>query len=547
MPLSTLIPRLERGFSLWSGTSHTLEDWRILRALSLYRLLLVILLLMLHESGYTGTMFGALSTGYFHSICLSYALAALLILLPVQYGFPSPRIQAHLQFGLDLAAIAGLTAAAGGASSGLGMLLVTPAVSCSLVLDRRSALLQAMAATLIVVSTEWLATNPGQLTPDITASAVLGTILLGSSFAANAVAQRARYSEAQAARVGMDLAQLSRLNERIIANLQTGVLLINEDRQLRLLNAAARRLIGLSDARPGQQLDELFPTLVEALDQWQVNPLRELPPLIAPTGHHELIARPMALGVGAGGSEASTMILLEEATRVREQAQQMKLAALARLSASIAHEIRNPLSAIHQAGQLLAESPTLTAQELRLVSMIVRHSERINRIVESVMGMSRRDEAIPARLDLHSWLIALIEQYEEGAPARVDAIQLDENSEHAVARFDPAHLQRILFNFWDNSFDHGGRPASEIRVRLHIGTLGEPPQSYLDIMDNGLGIPSALLDRVFEPFFSTSHGGTGLGLYLSRELCDNNQARLEYRPGDPGACFRIIFAATGEH
>ena len=523
--------------------TQTSEDWRILRALSLYRLLVDILLLVLLESDVGDALFGPLLPTRFHTTCVIYAMAALGLLLPVIYQRPSIRLQAPAHFAVDTLAIASLVSAAGSTGTALGMLLVTPAVSCSLVLERRPAMLQAGVAAVLLFGVELLRHRIQHYSPDLTAAAVLGLILVGSSYAANTVAQRARASEALAARAGIDLAQLSRLNERIIANLQTGVVLLDESRYVRLLNAAARRLLGLADAHPGQLLDELFPALVVALHQWRVNPARQPPPLLSPNGRLELIARPMTLGAGP---QASTLILLDEAARVREQAQQMKLAALARLSASIAHEIRNPLSAIHHAGQLLAESDSLPAQDRRLVDMIERHSARIERIVQNVLDLSRRDTANPARLDLLPWLRNVVEHYEEGAPQRRGQITIDAASEDRIVSFDPGHLQRILFNLWDNSFDHGGRDSLALHVELRTGSLGAGRQPFLDISDNGRGIPTALLDRVFEPFFSTAHEGTGLGLYLSRELCDNNQARLEYRPLASGACFRIIFAAEPE-
>lgn len=521
----------------------TPEDWRILRALSLYRLLLDLLLLMLLGTEAGSALFATVAPARFHAVCVTYALAALALLLPVLWRRPPMRVQAPVHFYIDTLAIIALVNAAGGAASGLGMLLVTPAVSCSLVLTRRMALVNALIATGAMLLSELLRLRGAPSSPDMSAVAVLGIILVGSSYVANTVAERARDSEALAERVGEDLAQLSRLNERIIAHLQTGVLLLDPERRLRLLNAAARRLLGLSDARAGQPLQQLFPALGEALDQWQLNPLRQPAPLMAPNGYNELIVRPMRLGPAG---DMSTLVLLDEAARVRQQAQQMKLAALARLSASIAHEIRNPLSAIHHAGQLLAESESLSDEERRLVGMIERHSTRIERIVRNVLSLSRREDTVPVRLELCGWLRSAIEQYEEGAPARRGLVQLESAPAAATVQFDAGHLQRILFNLWDNSFDHGGRPAGDMRVRLNIGQVGEPAQTFLDIHDNGRGIPGPLLDRVFEPFFSTAHEGTGLGLYLSRELCDQNQSRLEYRPLADGACFRIIFAAGSE-
>jgi two-component system sensor histidine kinase PilS (NtrC family) len=261
----------------------------------------------------------------------------------------------------------------------------------------------------------------------------------------------------------------------------------------------------------------------------------------------------VALGAGTAevtprfmplGDSAQVLILLDDAVRLREQAQQMKLAALGRLSASIAHEIRNPLSAIHHAGQLLAESPRQDAEERRLLDMIQRHTSRIDKIVNDVLRLSRRDAAMPSDIALRPFLERTVAVYREGHPGRACSIDLEGVGADVQVRFDPSHLQQILLNLWDNSFEHGVRGAAEsVRIVLGSGRQGPLGQVYLDVADNGSGIAPELRDRVFEPFFTTAHRGTGLGLYLAREMCEYNQARLLLLPGEQGVHLRLLFAA----
>ncbi|HWY26066.1 MAG TPA: ATP-binding protein, partial [Nevskia sp.] len=362
----------------------------------------------------------------------------------------------------------------------------------------------------------------------------------GTTIAASTVAQRARRSEALAARVGSDLAKLSQLNERIIDTMQTGVLVVDAEQRVRLLNAAAQRLIGGGAQESGHTLAEQVPELGAALLAWQRNPGHQPEPVPLWASSTEVAPRFMPLGGPAG----QVLILLDDAVRLREQAQQMKLASLGRLSASIAHEIRNPLSAIHHASQLLAESERQDDEERRLLDMIQRHTVRIDKIVNDVLRLSRRDAAVPDDIALRPFLERSLSIYREGHPHRACNIDLEGVQAELEIRFDPNHLQQILLNLWDNSFEHGARAGGEpVRIVLASGRQAPLGQAYLDVSDNGGGIRPELRDRVFEPFFTTAHRGTGLGLYLAREMCEYNQARLLLQPGEQGVRLRLLFAA----
>ena len=519
----------------------TPEDWRILRALSFYRLLLVTLQLVLYETGYLDRIFDDFRRESFYWTCVVYAVFALLLLLPIVYRRPAVGAQAHGQFAVDAGAIIALTYACGGVPSGLGMLMLTPAVGCSMVISPRMAMVQAAGATLAMFAEEIYRLYPDYDSGPFTQTGILGLMFFATSTAASAVAVRARKSEAYAARVGVDLANLARLNERVIEHMQTGVAVVESGGRIRLLNAAAGSMLG---ARPGQARAEPAPKLASALAEWRLGRAPAPAPVAPRPGAEELVPRFSRLG---WGDDAPTLVLLENARALREQALQMNLAALGRLSAGIAHEIRNPLSAISHAGQLLAESPDLSPENQRLLAMIQRHSERIEKIVRDVLALSRRDAPAPAPLRLRPWLEQAVAHYREGQTGVARAIRVDKVAPDLAVRFDPHHLQQVLFNLWDNSFVHGGRDGRRVEIELSSGPArgGGPP--WLEIRDNGPGISDDLRERVFEPFFSTAHAGTGLGLYLARELCEYNQARLTYRaePGG-GACFRLAFAEAAK-
>ncbi|WP_162932581.1 sensor histidine kinase [Solimonas sp. K1W22B-7] len=515
------------------------DDWRVLSALGLYRLSLVVLLLLLYQSGVGANIFEQFHPHSFRLACYSYAFVALLLLLLVVYRWPRLDVQAQVHFVADLGMVTWLVYATGGVPEGLGVLLLTPIIGCSLILTPRMAVLQAALATLTMFGEETirqlqqLRFEPSEYAQ----TGVLGLMLFAISMAANAVAQRARRSEAMAERVGSEFANLSRLNESIIEAMQTGVLVVDSQLQIRTVNAAARRLLGRS-VGVGRSLADELPRLEQQLRLWQDNDPGALQPYSENAHGQELLLRFTRLG---WGTQAPLLILLDSAGQLREQAQQMKLAALGRLSASIAHEIRNPLSAITHAGQLLAESSEIQGENQRLLGMIQRHSGRIEKIVRDVLELSRRDDARQETLVLRDWLQRTIAVYQEGYPQASRTLDLLDVPGSLEVRFDPGHLQQVLFNLWDNSFEHGGGANGRARVLLHAERL-DNGRIYLEVADNGPGIAPDLFDKVFEPFFTTHNAGTGLGLYLAREICEYNHSRLQLVPQTRGACFRILFS-----
>jgi two-component system sensor histidine kinase PilS (NtrC family) len=343
--------------------SPAASDWRLLQSLGLYRLLLVTLLVTLQESGGIGQLFEELQPSLFFATCRGYALLALPLVLITLYRRPSLQVQVALNVLIDTASIGILVFASGGVAAGLGMLLLPSVVGAGLLLSPRFGLLSAAIATLTMFGQEIARQFPHLFSPsDFTASGVLGAMFFVTATAAGMVARRARESEAMAQRVGSEFADLARLNEVVLDTMQTGVLVVDGSNQLRLLNAAGARLLGIESVPATlPSLASLSPGIASALLRWRAGSALVEPP-ITPTrdGAAELLARFRRLGVWA---DSPVLVLLEDAARIREQAQQIKLAALGRLSASIAHEIRNPLAAITHAGQLLAESPALPAED----------------------------------------------------------------------------------------------------------------------------------------------------------------------------------------
>ena len=512
----------------------THADWRLLRLLSLYRLLLISALIIGYETGFSGLIFEQALPRLFRLTCDAYAIAALILLSPLFARRPGVALQARIQFAVDVIALSLLVYASGGVPNGMGILLITPSIATAILQTPRMAMVQAAGATLLMFGEELLRQwSIGFVASEFTATGLLGLMTFATTIAANIMSVRARRSEALAARVGSDLANMARLNDSIIEHMQTGVLVVNAQRRLRSSNAAAGRLLH-ANLINGYPLSEAVPQLDAALFDWMSSSTST--PGVISAGAIDVVPRFTRLG---WGDDAPILILLEDAAALREQAQHMKLVALGRLSASIAHEIRNPLAAISHAGQLLAESQDLQGENQRLLGMIQRHGARIEKIVRDVLSISRRETREVATLPLQSWLLRTAGVYQEGYPQNLRPIALRDLASNLTVRFDPDHLQQVLFNLWDNCFEHAG--GQNVAVTVGAG-LTRSGSVWLEVRDNGPGIAPELLERIFEPFFTTAAQGTGLGLYLSRSLCEYNQAKLLHVPQTEGTCFRILIS-----
>jgi two-component system sensor histidine kinase PilS (NtrC family) len=241
-------------------------------------------------------------------------------------------------------------------------------------------------------------------------------------------------------------------------------------------------------------------------------------------------------------SPGPTLIFLEDTSLLAERVQQSKLAALGRLSASIAHEIRNPVGAMSHAGQLLAESPAIGADERRLTDIIRSNSERVSTIINNVLQLSRREATRPERLALVAWVEDFVREFAATMQVPVAAIGLTEQIEDLEVRFDPSHLHQVAWNLCDNSLKYGDI-GGELRFEITVGRLKPNDRPFLEVADRGGGIAMQSVERIFEPFFTERKGGTGLGLFIARELCQLNRAILLYEPrAGGGSLFRIVFS-----
>jgi two-component system sensor histidine kinase PilS (NtrC family) len=470
-----------------------------------------------------------------------YFAIAIVTILALKQRWPRLQQQAWLHIVVDIVAISLLLYASAGVSSGLGMLLVIPVGAVSLLL-RRPLTIAAMAALPLLVQQVLVNLSGLAGTADYTAAGVLGAILFIIALGALPLADRIRESEELVRQRDVDLANLAELSQYIVQHLRESILVVDVGDRIRLINESAAEILGDRHAIPGALLGEASPKLLYFLSTWRQDPDSPLPTpasFVAADGGRDIQPHFAPLG---GENPGPVLVFLEDTSLQDESVRQIKLAALGRLSASIAHEIRNPVGAMSHAGQLLAESPVLGPDELRLTEIIRTNGERVSTIISNVMQLSRRDVTRPEKITLVDWLQEFRAEFCQTTVTAEAAIDIAAEGADIEIRVDPTHLHQVLWNLCENALKYARGEATRV-VELRCGRMAGTGRPFLEVADRGPGIDRQAVDRIFEPFFTSSKGGTGLGLFIARELCQCNGALLVYEPrGGGGSIFRVIFS-----
>lgn len=519
------------------------DYWVPLGYFAIYRLLLAGLLVILHLLQLTPAPFGSHAPTLYVALCYGYLAAAFVAAVAVRNRMLPFNTLVDIHTFTDIVFITLLMHASGGVGSGLGMLLVVSVAAAGLLsMGRTATLFAALASLAVLVEQSYLSLNaPDHITREAInypQAGMLGATLFATAALAHTLARRIRASERLARQRGIDLANMAQLTDYVIQHMQTGVLVADAGGQIRLINTTARQLLGLG-AKPiaGTPLGQQVPSLQKQLMTWREGGRQESDLFEVPQTGQQVLPRFMPIGNGT-----DSLIFLEDASDANQRAQQLKLASLGRLTASIAHEIRNPLGAISHAGELLEESPGLENGDKRLLRIILEQSKRINAIIESVLHLGRRDRAHPERIELSPWLQRFLEEFQRNATCHPGDIRLNVEPADLAVQFDPIQLHQIVWNLSLNGLRHAAT-APAPKLEISAGRSGQ--DTWLDVRDHGPGIPPEVAEHLFEPFFTTEGKGTGLGLYLARELTESNRARLIcLPPPDGGARFRLLFARS---
>lgn len=504
--------------------------WRSLRFFNVYRVLIASLLFVsavLHPS-----VFSLLSPD-FASVHLIVTGLYLLATGGALVWSGRYRQRFNLQLSLyvmtDILVMIILMHTGGGLRSGVGTMLLVTLAAASLVGQGRMVLFYAAVATLSVLLEQLYRT----LVFDFDAAGFFQAGVFCAGFFAVAIsarllARKVIANEELARQRGVQLKNQMLISQRVIEEMQDGVLVLDQRGNVKQHNPRAERLLGLSGATEGL-LTEYSPELADGFLKWLAAP--DDTPVLLPAGDLQLRVR----YVSTESSEKDVLVFLEDMGRIQAQAQQLKLAALGRLTANIAHEIRNPLSAISYAGELLMEDRRNEVQG-RLLRIVLDNAQRLERIVHDVLELGRRDNAHRETIHLRETLLLFVEEFAFKEKVSVDTVQLEFSGEADIC-FDRSHLHQVLWNLLGNALRHSLRTTGSVRMRVQ--NARQDGFVEIHVLDDGSGIGDTDREQVFEPFFTTQTRGTGLGLYIARELCEANGARLELLGNAPGAHFCI--------
>ena len=519
---------------------YSVEDpslsWQPLAYFNLFRLLLSGALVLMANWGLLLKPLGSFNPNLFVTAAGIYLVVAVVAVVTQWFRRPGFLTQAVGFLFIDLAVTLVLMHSSGGTGSGLGILLMVYVAAAGLLLPRELTLLLTALATLGLLAEQarWWLSN-AVIPADFTRAGLLGIGLFATAAIAYELARRSRVNAKLAADRGEELKNLARLNEEIIQRMQTGVIAVTREGTIQLANKAARDYTS-SALAAGTLLLDCAPTVASQYERWVQTQTQ--PPLKA--------GEKIRTNIGESSADekkpGSTLIFLEDASAAAQQAQLMKMASLGTLTASIAHEIRNPLAAISTAGELLRETDNLAEQTVALAEIIDRHGSRLNRIVEEILEMGKIKPFDPQTVALGDWFSQFTQDFCLTHGLDQEALAL-EVAPGLTITFDTNQLHQVVWNITENALQHCNRahPFPWISITADYGYPTN--QVVINITDQGPGVPADQLEELFTPFFTERDGGTGLGLYIARELCSANQANLACTTVAPeGARFTITVA-----
>ncbi len=518
--------------------SPSIDLWRSLRYFNLYRLILAGFFIVLASTHVDAQLLGAGNQKLFFIGSIFYAGTVLASFALFKLRWPRFTWQLAVQVGSDIVSLSILSYASGGIQNSIGLLLLISLAAAGLISRGRITLFFAALATIATLIEHSVAVlyDDAPVTQYIQVG-LLCVSYFAVAWLAHTLAKYAVDSQQLAQRRGRDLVSMSEANRLVMRDMQDGVLVVDEEGVIMQMNPSASSLLRHS-ALSGSSLAESFPLLYGQYAMWKMSGTSNRNTLQLDVG---VQARLRFVAVERNAAHGA-VIFLEDMQRVQAEAQQIKLAALGRLTANIAHEVRNPLSAISYASELLQEEQP-DARQQRLLQIILDNTRRINQIVEDVMQLNRRDRAQIEVLDLTVLLQNFADEFIQTEQLASGVLTLTGLPAQKI-QFDRGHLLQILWNLCGNGLRYGNKAPGSLK--LAIDTVNE--RVNLNVQDDGPGIAEQHQMRLFEPFFTTAEDGTGLGLYIAKELCAANGATLEYHvpAGKMGACFRITFGEWHE-
>ncbi|MGB0846041.1 MAG: two-component system sensor histidine kinase NtrB [Thiolinea sp.] len=521
------------------------DPWNLLRLYHVYRLALAGALILALVSQPSLVHLGHHDYPLFRWVTGLYLLIAIISNLCSYFEWPDLVVQGVGFSIIDILILFGVLYSSGGVSAGVGILLVIPVLIPYICAPGYVSILMAACTGIGLIGMEvWLDMKAGAIpSPSLSHSGILALFILLASWLGDRWIHKASQMAKLAKRRGIDLANMSQLNQSILDRLESGILVVETSGAIRHMNAAGWGLLGSPGNWRSKPLKVFAPELEEHYLHWfnTISP-RTASFDIRHQQTTELRVRFTQLGTH---SRRTTLINLEDTSEQRERLQGVKLASLGQLTASIAHEIRNPLGAISHAAQLMGESQNLDKADTRLLQIIQSNAKRMNLTIESVLNLSRKKDPKRERLPLKGWLYSFLRDFMLQHNLKEKQVTLFIEPADMMIEFDPAHLHQIMWNLCRNAVKYAHDSPQKLQLDIQGGMPSHSRDVFINVIDNGRGISEESQQRLFEPFFTTSTKGTGLGLFMSRELCLSNGAALEYIAlPTGGSCFRIVFSSA---
>lgn len=510
----------------------TAARWRSLKLYNGYRLVIAILFFVtqsaIGDKAYWQDNYVSLVLAYFIFSCIS-GLLTWLEKPSINYNLPTQII-------VEIVFIVLLMHMQQDGVSNIGLLLIITIASASLISDGRYALFYASLATIgILLEQSYQLVSASKPMQNYTSAVILSLSCFATAWLAYSLAKRVQQSEWLAVQRGLDVKNMAQINALISHEMQDGVLVVDQSLQIKHHNIQAKRLLNLDfeDNEPsnwqGKSLQTLSPEISAMIRRWMYE--HTVPNESSPANILKLsiLSRELRLRLlpVAENRHEGAVIFIEDWSQMQTQAHQVKLAALGRLTANIAHEIRNPLSAISHANQLLQEEEDNNSATTRMLQIIADNVQRLDQIIKDVLELNRRDRTNQELIQLENFMTDFYTQFcaVEKIPAHCFKLTL-QNSNTVIA-FDRRHLNQILWNLCKNGWRHSKNVENSLKLTVQTSTKRQDVQ--IEITDDGKGIPESVRSHLFEPFFTTEKSGTGLGLYIARELADANGAELQLK------------------
>jgi two-component system, NtrC family, sensor histidine kinase PilS len=517
------------------------NPYDLLRVYTYYRTLLGGVLLVMFYGHFADKVLGQDNPSIFLYTSIAYTalnISTLLLLWKIKFSPTQKQLFSLLL--LDIAAIILLMYSSGGAPSALGYLLLISAAAGGMLLRTRIAIFLAALASIGVIGESMYRILSHTITDSAStffSAGALGVLIFISAIVFQYLTKKIRASNTEALNQAIHAASVQQLAQQILERMRTGIMVLDKNNHMSLYNNAAAKLLRLGNN--SEPTLSSIPELYDKVTHWQKTQQNPSPILSnINDGNDEVKVNFAKLDPG---KDSHTLIFLEDNRAITQHAQQLKLASLGRLTASIAHEIRNPLGAISHASQLLSEDGALAPSNKRLVEIINSHTKRVNQIIENVLQLSRRRIATPQTIRLDEWLPKFITDYAASKNEQEQPIIDCMAADIITAKFDIGQLQQVLTNLCDNGVRYSQTPEGCAQLVIEAGIHNQQP--YIKVIDFGDGIDAKNLPHLFEPFFTTENTGSGLGLYICKELCEANQALISYTQTHDGlSCFHLQLA-----